>query len=124
MEVSIQDLIDRMSILIMKSERLGHPEHLKELEEIIKVLNNLKSPEKLGEFLVEVCKVAEANADIWQLEFDIRQKDEQNLGLEEVGKRALKIRDRNADRIAAKNKIGDLTKTGFKEIKFQHRSRR
>lgn len=124
MQVSIQDLIDRMSILIMKAERLGHPEHIKELGEVINELNNLKSPEKLGEFLAEVCKVAESNADIWNLEFQIRQRDEDKLGLDEVGKRALAIRDRNADRIAAKNKIGDLTKTGFKEIKFQHRSRR
>jgi hypothetical protein len=61
------------------------------------------------------------NAAIWQLETQVRQGKEGELGLEEVGRRALAIRDLNAKRIAAKNRIAELT-NGFREVKIAHAS--
>ena len=61
------------------------------------------------------------NAAIWQLEAQVRQGKEDELGLEEVGRRALAIRDLNAKRIAAKNRIAELT-NGFREVKIAHAS--
>lgn len=107
----------------MKVERLGHPESIKELQEIKDTLDN-KEIKCSGDLIEAICKVAINNNEIWALEASIRNKKEKILGLKEVGRRALKIRDFNAKRIEAKNKIGNLTKTGFKEIKYKHRSER
>ena len=49
----------------------------------------------------------EVNGAIWDLESDIRKGKEGELGLEEVGRRALKIRDLNAKRIQFKNDISE-----------------
>jgi len=61
---------------------------------------------------------------IWLLESDIRQGKEKELGLEEVGRRALAIRDLNKQRIAYKNAINESfdKKNALKEIKVNHRS--
>jgi len=63
-----------------------------------------------------------ANGNIWLLESDIRQGKEGELGLEEVGRRALKIRDLNAGRIKIKNKLNEHFKEGFVEVKVNHAS--
>jgi hypothetical protein len=44
------------------------------------------------------------------------------LGLEEVGRRALMIRDINNERVACKNEITSLYKEGFIETKHNHAS--
>jgi hypothetical protein len=63
----------------------------------------------------------EVNGKIWDLESDIRRGKENELGLEEVGRRALEIRNLNAHRILLKNEVAKL----FNEIaerKYQHAS--
>lgn len=59
--------------------------------------------------------------DIWSLEYDIRMGKEGVLGLEEVGRRAIAIRELNAKRIAIKNRI-DAEYGTMKEVKFEHAS--
>jgi len=63
-----------------------------------------------------------ANIKISILESDIRKGKEDELGLEEVGRRALEIRDINKERVALKNTLKDIFKDGFKDIKVKHRS--
>jgi len=63
-----------------------------------------------------------ANIKISTLEADIRQGKEAELGLEEVGRRALQIRDINKERVALKNALKDIFKDGFKDVKVKHRS--
>jgi len=61
------------------------------------------------------------NNKIWHLETDIRTSDD--LELEEVGRRALLIRDLNKQRISIKNSINSFFgDKEFKEIKVDHRS--
>lgn len=67
-------------------------------------------------------KMLEANGNIWTLESDIRQGKEGELGLEEVGRRALAIRDLNAGRIKVKNELNEHFKEGFIELKVNHAS--
>ena len=62
------------------------------------------------------------NAQIWDLESDIRKGKENELGLEEVGRRAIQIRNINKKRVEAKNQITELTLTGFIEKKLDHAS--
>jgi len=63
-----------------------------------------------------------ANIKISILESDIRQGKENELGLEEVGRRALQIRDINRERVALKNALKEIFQDGFKDIKAKHRS--
>jgi hypothetical protein len=51
----------------------------------------------------------------------MRNGGETKLGLEECGRRAIKIRDFNKKRIEYKNILNCLDK-GFREIKINHRS--
>ena len=73
----------------------------------------------LGEL---VDRLAIVNLKIWHLEDKIRDSKEKELGLEEVGRRALQIRDYNSERIAVKNAINEFAKQGFTEIKIDHAS--
>ena len=61
----------------------------------------------------------ESNAKIWMLEGDIRKG--KKMPLEEVGRRAILIRDHNKDRVAAKEQI-DLMFGHTPDVKVDHAS--
>jgi len=63
-----------------------------------------------------------ANIKISILESDIRQGKEDELGLEEVGRRALEIRNINRERVALKNNLKEIFGDGFQDIKVKHGS--
>ena len=67
-------------------------------------------------------KLLFTNMKIWNLESEIRECKEEELGLEEIGRRALMIRDLNRERIALKNELNRLhdTENFFKEVKVKH----
>ena len=69
-------------------------------------------------------KLMFTNMKIWALESEIRECKEGELGLEEIGRRALKIRDLNRERIALKNGINRRfdTENYFEEMKIKHLS--
>ena len=64
----------------------------------------------------------EINSKIWDLEADLRNGKEEQLGFEEIGKRAIKIRDWNNKRVALKNKIAKESGHGFIDRKINHLS--
>lgn len=127
MEMPLAEIIDRHSILRLKLERLVSRQ--KELEPIIRqefetyemALREFKSKGVVvkREWLEKLYKI---NGRTWDLEADIRQGKEGELGLEEVGRRALKIRDINRERIEMKNLITKESNLGFLEIKVNHAS--
>jgi len=59
---------------------------------------------------------------IWDLEWQLKQGVEDQLSLEEIGKRAIKIRDYNNKRVAVKNSIAGLLNDPILEIKRDHLS--
>ena len=64
------------------------------------------------------------NNRIWHLEADIRKGKEGLLGLEEVGRRAIEIREHNAERVALKNELTKrLDPGGLFDVKVDHASR-
>ena len=66
-------------------------------------------------------QLQEINGRIWDLESDIRKGKEGELGLEEVGRRAIAIRNINGERIALKQKIAELHGE-YAEKKYNHAS--
>jgi len=121
MEIPLAELIDRYSIMRLKTERIGDPSLNKEFEAL-----NL-SIEKYKERGIEVKDqwlqlLYEINGKMWDLEHDIRKGKEGELGLEEVGRRALLIRDLNKKRVSVRNEIADITGSGFRDVKMDHAS--
>ena len=84
--------------------------------------DTLKNELNGDEIYAYVDQLYEVNRRIWDLESDIRKGKEGELGLEEVGRRAIMIRDFNKERINIKNTINTIYKTGFIEKKINHAS--
>lgn len=109
MEMPLSEITDRFSILILKW------------------IHGADVRDDLWEYAKE-CPINDpffdllrVNAEIWELESEIRQGKEEKISLEEIGKRALAIRNKNRDRIEIKNKIAIISKT-FTEKKVDHAS--
>lgn len=121
MEMPLAEVIDRFVIVRLKMERIKTEDKRDEYEHYKKVIENYK---KQGFNIKDewIDKLYEANRRIWDLEHDIRKGKEGMLGLEEVGKRAIKIREINKIRISIKNEIVEATNSGFKDIKMNHAS--
>jgi len=58
---------------------------------------------------------------MWDAEYDIRKGLDEKLGLEEIGRRALLIRDLNKKRVSVKNQITKIVKQPeFQDCKMNH----
>ena len=114
MKYSVGDICDRLSILTLKLKYLDADRYNIEYEEFKKeyeIYNKTYNLDSLLNNLIEI------NSRIWNLEADIRSGKEKKLGLKEVGRRAIQIRDINEQRVKTKNEINIITNTGFQEIK-------
>ena len=121
MEIPIGEVLDRFAILRLKLERIKDKNLIPEYEAFKKAMNEYK---KNGVEIKQkwIDDLYEYNGKIWDLEFDIRRGKEGELGLEEVGRRAIAIRNLNNVRVNIKNKIAEETGVGFKDIKKDHAS--
>jgi len=124
MEVGPGELFDKLSISLLKSERLNAEQVQEELDELegafAQVVQIHPSVSVQCKDLLDLLKVI--NGFIWDLESDIRKGKEGQLGLEEVGRRALMIRNLNSIRVWTKNLITRTTGRGYLEIKKDHAS--
>ena len=121
MRVPLPELIDWMTITMLKIERMGGSN----LWEEYKILDNsLLEYERDGLIIKDdwIKEMYGANKKIWDLESDIRKGKEESLGLEEVGRRAIAIRNFNKERIEIRNKIAKETGSGFQTVKKDHMS--
>ena len=111
MVIQKSDVFDRLSILILK---LIHGVEVENIHcELLELILEFKAA-NLNEAEVFI-NLLDVNSKIWNSESDIRKGKE--LDLEDVGRRALTIRDFNRQRIALKNSISQ-----YKEIKLDHAS--
>lgn len=119
MITKLSDVIDRWTILKMKVkfDPIVAPD--------LMVHQGVVMASMTPELLNQVVDVAQANARIWEQEAGIRKEYEADsasigkLSLEEIGRRALRIRELNADRIAAKSAI-DAARGDCTDRKFDH----
>ncbi len=117
-EYSDGELFDRFTILVRKTQ-FDQKNYDAKLQAFVLRLSSIEITSTL---LLAVCRLQMINVDIWNLESDLRGGNEGDLGLAEVGKRALKIRDLNKVRIEMVNAINHLLGDDTTERKFDHAS--
>ena len=118
-EVSIGELLDKISILEIKQEKINDPEKLKFILNEHSILKdqlnkNVKSDDKLNE-LFESLK--EINAKLWIIEDDKRSCEKEKDFGEKFVNLSREIHFLNDDRAKIKLKINDYTGSNIKEIK-------
>ena len=118
-EVSIGELLDKISILEIKQGKIKDPEKLKFINNEHSILKdqlekNIKSDDKLNTLYQSL---KEINAKLWVIEDDKRQcEKEKNFG-EKFVKLSRDVHFLNDDRAKIKLEINNYTESTIKEIK-------
>mgnify|MGYP005712216635 CR=1 FL=1 len=118
-EVSVGELLDKISILEIKKEKIKDPEKLKFINDEYDVLKdqfnkNVKSDEKLDS-LFKYLK--EINSKLWVIEDDKRLCEKNSDFGEEFIKLSRDVHFLNDDRAKIKLEINNQTGSKIKEIK-------
>ena len=118
-EVSVGELLDKISILEIKQEKIKDPEKLKFINEehsILKdQLNNIvKSDQKLNELFKSLKQI---NAKLWVIEDDKRQCEKEKDFTDTFIKLSRDVHFLNDDRAKIKLEINNHTGSKIKEIK-------
>ena len=118
-EISVGELLDKISILEIKQEKIKDPEKLKYINNEHSILkkqldNNVESNETI-EKLFESLK--EINSKLWVIEDNKRQCEKDKDFSEKFIKLSRDIHFLNDDRAKIKLEINNLTGSKIKEIK-------
>ena len=118
-EVSIGELLDKISILEIKQEKIEDPEKLKFIKNEYSILKdqlekNVKSDDKLNDLYQSL---KEINAKLWVIEDDKRQCEKDKDFGEKFIKLSRDIHFLNDDRAKIKLSINEHTGSKIKEIK-------
>ena len=118
-EVSIGELLDKISILEIKQEKIKDPDKLKFINEEHSILkdqlnNNVKSDQKLNELFESLKQI---NAKLWVIEDDKRQCEKEKDFTDNFIKLSRDVHFLNDDRAKIKLEINNHTGSKIKEIK-------
>ena len=118
-EVSVGELLDKISILEIKQEKIKDSEKLKFINEEHSILkdqldNNVKSDQKLNELFESLKQI---NAKLWIIEDDKRQCEKEKDFTETFIKLSRDVHFLNDDRAKIKLEINNHTGSKIKEIK-------
>ena len=119
----ICELCDRLTIAQLKLDRL--PDEEIDKVGLQKQIEYYESgiDQKNKDLLGLILKLHKINGLMWDAEYAIRKGLDADLGLEEIGRRAIHIRDLNRDRVAIKNEITVLAdQPEFQDCKMNHAS--
>lgn len=128
------DVLDRLSIAKLKSERIGSEDSKKEYAEFKKFLDEKQKKYPQYEFHVWLDIFVKVNSAIWLLEAALKSgktilpnphwlDDKKNSrALSHIGKSSIQIREYNGVRVALKNMVNDIVKEGFQDQKKDHGS--
>ena len=118
-EVSVGELLDKISILEIKQEKIKDPEKLKFINNEHSILRdqlkkNVKSDDKLNNLYQSL---KEINAKLWVIEDDKRQCEKDKDFGEKFIKLSRDVHFLNDDRAKIKLDINNHTGSAIKEIK-------
>ena len=118
-EVSIGELLDKISILEIKQEKIKDPEKLRFISNEHSILkdqldNNVKSDDKLNKLFQSL---KEINTKLWIIEDDKRLCEKEKKFDERFIKLSRDVHFLNDDRAKIKLEINNYTGSSIKEIK-------
>ncbi len=118
-EVSIGELLDKISILEIKQEKIKDPEKIKFINNEYLILKNqlnenVKTDHKLNELFKSLKKI---NEKLWVIEDDKRQCEKDKDFSEKFIKLSRDVHFLNDDRAKIKLEINNHTGSTIKEIK-------
>ena len=118
-EVSIGELLDKISILEIKQEKIKDPEKLRFISNEHSILkdqldNNVKSDDKLNKLFQSL---KEINAKLWIIEDDKRMCEKEKKFDEKFIKLSRDVHFLNDERARVKLEINTLMNSNIKEIK-------
>ena len=118
-EVSVGELLDKISILEIKKEKIKDPEKLKFINDEYEVLKNqlnqnIKSDEKLNDLFHSLKDI---NSKLWVIEDDKRLCEKNSDFGEKFIKLSRDVHFLNDDRAKIKLEINNHTGSKIKEIK-------
>ena len=118
-EVSVGELLDKISILEIKQEKIKDTEKLKFINEEHSILKdqlnkNVKSDQKLNELFETLKKI---NAKLWIIEDNKRQFEKDKDFTEKFIELSRDVHFLNDERAKIKLEINNLTGSKIKEIK-------
>ena len=118
-EVSVGELLDKISILEIKQEKIKDPEKLKFINDELTILkdqldNNVKSDEKLNTLFKSLKDI---NAKLWVIEDDKRLCEKNSDFTENFIKLSRDVHFLNDDRAKIKLEMNNHTGSKIKEIK-------
>ena len=112
----VLELIDRLCIARVKYARTKGANQI-ELDWYEDKFSQLPQSAELD---ADIQAMTDIHHAIWDLEWQLKSGVEQMLSLQEIGRRAIAIRDFNNKRIAYKNSIATILGHPVKEIKQDH----
>ena len=112
----IIELLDRLAIARVKHQRIGNNQV--ELDFYYTQAQHLD----LSLVADELINLQQIHNKIWELEKELKSGRESELPLDEIGRRAIKIRDWNNKRVAIKNAMAEKLSCPVREIKKDHLS--
>ena len=118
-EVSVGELLDKVSILEIKKEKIKDPEKLKFIENEHSILTeqlnkNVKTDPKLNDLFLTLKNI---NAKLWIIEDDKRQCEKDKEFSDKFVKLSRDVHFLNDDRAKIKLEINNYTGSKIKEIK-------
>ena len=112
----VLELIDRLCIARVKHARTQGANQV-ELDWYEDKYQQLPQSPELD---ADIQAMTDIHHAIWDLEWQLKSGVEQMLSLQEIGRRAIAIRDHNNKRIAYKNSIATILGHPVKELKQDH----
>lgn len=120
----VLELIDRLCIARIKHERTqgANQDELDWYEDRYQQLIQTLDQTQRDTLDHNIQEITVIHNQIWDLEWQLKSGVEHLLSMDEIGRRAIAIRDWNNRRITYKNSIAELFKLKMREIKTDHLS--
>jgi hypothetical protein len=115
MKFPVIEIVDRYTIAVVKHEKTNGANQ----EELNFYLEQMKQA-NINPSDVKVIELIEHHSYVWSLEDDFKKAKIDSLPLEEIGRRALYIRDIGYRRVDLKNALAEMVNDPVREIKKDH----
>jgi hypothetical protein len=117
-QISVGELLDKLSILKIKKEKIFDDKKLKYVEEEFEILNEKSSSFLNDENIKKIYNdLYLTNKDLWAIEDELRileKVNEFNAQFVDLARKVYKVNDH---RFSLKSKINDITNSSIKEQK-------